>query len=181
MLKRSGARRCPARGLVCCLVAIFATSVLSACGGGDDTVDATKLVNDDTVLRATATFLRTAVTRNTPFDRVLAGADALTTRQRRGARLFFTKAEQGGAGCFSCRSGPMLNKQPNDPDVRPTCSTCRSTSRSAGSLPTISPKLCSLRISSCRYKFCASTGLPSMRRSERLVRSLGFHRLWSLA
>jgi len=76
-----------------------------------------KLVNDDTVLRATATFLRTAVTRNTPFDRFLAGADALTARQRRGARLFFTKAEQGGAGCFSCHSGPMLNKQPNDPDV----------------------------------------------------------------
>ncbi len=76
-----------------------------------------KLVNDDTVLRATATFLRTAVTRNTPFDRFLAGEDALTARQRRGARLFFTKAEQGGAGCFTCHSGPMFNKQPNDPDV----------------------------------------------------------------
>jgi cytochrome c peroxidase len=75
------------------------------------------LVNDDTVLRATATFLRTAVTRHTPFDRFLAGAEALTARQRRGARLFFTKAEQGGAGCFSCHSGPMLNKQPSDPDV----------------------------------------------------------------
>ncbi len=32
-------------------------------------------------------------------------------------RLFFTKATAGGAGCFSCHSGPMLNKQPNDPDV----------------------------------------------------------------
>jgi cytochrome c peroxidase len=76
-----------------------------------------ELVNDQTVLRATATFLRTAVTRSTPFDRFLAGKDALSARQRRGARLFFTKAEQGGAGCFSCHSGPMLNKQPNDPDV----------------------------------------------------------------
>lgn len=75
------------------------------------------LVNDQTVLRATATFLRTAVTRNTPFDRFLAGRDSLSARQRRGARLFFTRAEQGGAGCFSCHSGPMLNKQPNDPDV----------------------------------------------------------------
>ena len=37
--------------------------------------------------------------------------------QRRGARLFFTSAEHGGAGCFSCHSGPMFNKQPNDPDV----------------------------------------------------------------
>jgi hypothetical protein len=76
-----------------------------------------KLVNDDSVLRATATFLRTSVTRNTPFDRLLGGEDALTMRQRRGARLFFTKAEDGGAGCFSCHSGPMLNKQPSDPDV----------------------------------------------------------------
>lgn len=84
-------------------------------GGCQPALD--KLVNDETVLRATATFLRTAVTRNTPFDRFLAGQDTLSARQRRGARLFFTKAEQGGAGCFSCHSGPMLNKQPNDPDV----------------------------------------------------------------
>jgi cytochrome c peroxidase len=80
-------------------------------------VELGKLVNDETVLRATATFLRTAVTRNTPFDRFLAGGDALTARQRRGAQLFFTEAKAGGAGCFSCHSGPMLNKQPNDPDV----------------------------------------------------------------
>jgi cytochrome c peroxidase len=75
------------------------------------------LVNDQTVLRATATFLRTAVTRDTPFDRFLAGEDALTARQQSGARLFFTKAENGGAGCFTCHSGPMLNKQADDPDV----------------------------------------------------------------
>ena len=82
------------------------------------TNDPTKLINDETVLRATATFMRTAVTRNTPFDRFLAGDDrALTTSQRRGARLFFTKASDGGAGCVSCHSGPMLNKQYNDPDV----------------------------------------------------------------
>jgi len=76
-----------------------------------------KLVNDDSVLRATATFLRTAVTRNTPFDRFLAGESSLTARQRQGARLFFTPAPQGGAGCFTCHSGPMFNKQPSDPDV----------------------------------------------------------------
>jgi len=69
------------------------------------------------VLRATATFLRTAVTRNTAFDRFLAGENTLTSRQQRGARLFFTKAERGGAGCFTCHSGPMLNKQVDDPDV----------------------------------------------------------------
>ena len=78
------------------------------------------LINDITVLRATATFLRTAVSRNTPWDWFLAGENgALTVGQRRGARLFFTSASdgKGGAGCFSCHSGPMLNKQPNDPDV----------------------------------------------------------------
>jgi cytochrome c peroxidase len=77
------------------------------------------LINDITVLRATATFMRTVVTRNTPWDRFLAGDDrALTPAQQRGARLFFTKAEDRGAGCFGCHSGPMLNKQVNDPDVR---------------------------------------------------------------
>ena len=76
------------------------------------------LINDMTVLRATASFLRTVVTRNTPWDGFLAGDDrALTAAQRRGARLFFTEAQSGGAGCFTCHSGPMLNKQFDDPDV----------------------------------------------------------------
>jgi hypothetical protein len=93
-------------------VACRTTSPGAACQAELDT-----LVNDQTVLRATATFLRTTVTRDTPFDHFLAGDDALTPRQRQGARLFFTRAENGGAGCFSCHSGPMLNKQPEDPDV----------------------------------------------------------------
>jgi len=78
------------------------------------------LINDITVLKATATFLRTTVTRNTPWDRFLAGDNgALTPALRRGARLFFTPATggAGGAGCYACHSGPMLNKQVNDPDV----------------------------------------------------------------
>lgn len=73
------------------------------------------LINDDTVLRAMASFLRTVVTRNTAWDRFLAGDDnALTAAQRRGAELFFTAAENGGAGCVACHSGPMLNKQLGD-------------------------------------------------------------------
>src|SRR5262245_22775617 len=88
----------------------------SDAAGGDLNV----LINDITVLRATATFLRTTVTRNTPWDRFLAGENnALTPAQRRGARLFFTPATggAGGAGCYACHSGPMFNKQVNDPDV----------------------------------------------------------------
>ena len=80
--------------------------------------DINLLINDITVLRAAATFLRTTVTRDTPWDRFLAGDNhALTQDQRRGAKLFFTAADQGGAGCYGCHSGPMLNKQVNDPDV----------------------------------------------------------------
>ena len=82
--------------------------------------DLDQLVNDQTVFRATATFLRTVVTRNTPLDRFLSGKDgALTASQKRGAYLFFTPATggAGGAGCVSCHSGPMLNKQTDDPDV----------------------------------------------------------------
>ena len=80
--------------------------------------DTNLLINDITVLRATATFLRTTVTRDTPWDRFQAGENgALTPTQRRGARLFFTSASNSGAGCFSCHSGPMLNKQVNDPDM----------------------------------------------------------------
>ncbi len=82
------------------------------------TNDVNQLINDQTVFRATATFLRTTVTRNTPFDHFLAGDNrALTAAQRRGAKLFFTPAAAGGAGCLSCHSGPMLNKQQNDPDM----------------------------------------------------------------
>jgi cytochrome c peroxidase len=84
----------------------------------DASGDLNKLINDITVLRATATFLRTTVTRDTPWDRFLAGDNrALSGAQRRGAKLFFTSARDGGAGCFSCHSGPMLNKQVDDPDV----------------------------------------------------------------
>jgi len=76
------------------------------------------LINDLTVLRATATFLRTTVTRDTPWDRFLKRDNgALTPAQRRGATLFFTSARSGGAGCYTCHSGPMLNKQVNDSDV----------------------------------------------------------------
>ncbi len=84
----------------------------------DESGSADDLINDFTESRAQAAFLRTAVTRNTPYDQFLAGNDAaMTPAQLRGARLFFTKATDGGAGCAGCHSGPMLNKQPNDPDL----------------------------------------------------------------
>ncbi len=81
----------------------------AASGNPDD------LINDITIARAVATFLRTVVTRNTPWDKFLAGDDqALTARQIRGTTLFTTSTSQGGANCISCHSGPMLNKQLGD-------------------------------------------------------------------
>ncbi len=99
-------------------VKLFRDAFPEEAAQADKSNDPTMLVNDVTVFRATATFLRTMVTRNTPFDHFLAGNDkALSERQQRGARLFFTPATQGGAGCVACHSGPMLNKQLNDADV----------------------------------------------------------------
>lgn len=75
------------------------------------------LCNDDLIQRAMAAFLRSVVTRNTPYDKFLAGDDtALTDSQLRGAWLFFTPATEGGANCVACHSGPMLNKVLGDED-----------------------------------------------------------------
>ncbi len=99
-------------------VKLFRDAFPQEAAEADAAKDLGKLVNDVTEFRAQATFLRTVVTRNTPFDKFLAGDNrALTPAQQRGAKLFFTKAEDRGAGCFGCHSGPMLNKQPDDPDV----------------------------------------------------------------
>ena len=101
-------------------VKLFRDAFPEEAAQADAARDLTLLVNDVTEFRAQATFMRTVVTRNTPFDRFLAGNNrAMTTAQRRGARLFFTSAAggAGGAGCSGCHSGPMLNKQSNDPDV----------------------------------------------------------------
>lgn len=101
-------------------VKLFRDAFPKEAAQSDAAHDPTLLVSDDTAFRATATFLRTAVTRNTPFDRFLAGDNrALSVGQLRGAALFFwpATAGAGGAGCFSCHSGPVLNKQHNDPDV----------------------------------------------------------------
>jgi cytochrome c peroxidase len=99
-------------------VKLFRDAFPEEAAQADAAHDMNILINDQTVFRATSTFLRTVVTRNTPFDRFLAGNNhALSKRQRRGAKLFFKSAAEGGAGCSSCHSGPMFNKQINDPDI----------------------------------------------------------------
>jgi len=102
-------------------VKLFRDAFPDEAAQADAAGDLNLLINDITVIRATATFMRTIVTRNTPWDKFLAGNDAaLTPNQMQGAQLIFTPATSGGAGCFSCHSGPMLNKQVNDPDVTGT-------------------------------------------------------------
>jgi cytochrome c peroxidase len=62
-------------------------------------------VNKQDVARALAAFQRTLVTRNSPFDRYLAGdKQALSARAKEGMELF-----QGEAGCIRCHNGPMLS------------------------------------------------------------------------
>src|SRR5260370_288810 len=74
-------------------VKLFRDAFPQEAAAADAANDLTLLVNDQTEFRAQATFLRTVVTRNTPFDKFLAGDnDALTPAQRRGAELFFTPA-----------------------------------------------------------------------------------------
>ena len=83
--------------------------------------DMTLLVNDETEFRAQATFLRTVVTRNTPFDRFLAGENGALTEQLNGAaRSCFSLPPQTG------RAGPAAShatadrcstSRPDDPDV----------------------------------------------------------------
>jgi len=82
-----------------------------------ETGDSSDFINESTVQRAMATFLRTVVTHETPWDEFLAGDnDALTSTELRGAWLFAADVASGGAGCISCHSGPALNKQLGDED-----------------------------------------------------------------
>src|SRR5258708_2415612 len=103
------------------LVKLFRDAFPEEAAQADAASNLNLLINDNSVLRARATFMRTLVTRNTPFDKFLAGDNhALTAGQRRGAKLFFTPATNAGAGCFSCPTRPILTHPPHDPDVTGT-------------------------------------------------------------
>lgn len=59
------------------------------------------------VLKAIATYERTLVQRDTPFDKYVNGdAEALTAAAKRGLVLF-----QGKAGCIKCHNGPFSSDQ----------------------------------------------------------------------
>jgi cytochrome c peroxidase len=63
------------------------------------------VITMDTYGRAVAAYERELVTRNSPFDRYARGDDgALSSEQKQGLELFFTKAV-----CSSCHGGPMFS------------------------------------------------------------------------
>lgn len=96
-------------------VELFRRAFPEEAAAADKSGNLDDLINDDTIGRAIAGFLRTVITRNTPFDKFLAGDDsALTDTQLRGAYLFYQAADQGGANCVACHSGPAMNKTIGD-------------------------------------------------------------------
>lgn len=68
-------------------------------------VPGSDVITMDTYGRAVAAYERELVTRSSPYDRFVRGEnDAMTTRQKAGLELFFTRA-----ACASCHSGPMFS------------------------------------------------------------------------
>ncbi len=62
-------------------------------------------VNKENYGKAIASFERTIVSRNSPYDKYLRGdLNALNTQQKEGLLLFY-----GEAGCDNCHGGPMLS------------------------------------------------------------------------
>lgn len=70
------------------------------------------------VIYALASFERTLISGNSPYDRWAYGADpdALDTQQRAGARLFFSKR----LGCFRCHAGFNLSGPVRHPGAEST-------------------------------------------------------------
>jgi cytochrome c peroxidase len=64
-----------------------------------------KPVNADDIARALATYQRSLIALNSPFDRYLAGdEDALSPAAKEGLALF-----RGDADCIRCHNGPLLS------------------------------------------------------------------------
>ena len=64
-----------------------------------------RVVNKQDIAKSLAAFQRTLVTRNSPFDRYLAGdKNALSASAKAGLQLF-----KGDAGCIRCHNGPLLS------------------------------------------------------------------------
>ena len=66
-----------------------------------------KPISEQKLRRALASYVRTILAGNSPYDRYLAGdRTALTVQQQKGLQLF-----RGKAGCISCHLGPNLTDE----------------------------------------------------------------------
>lgn len=63
-------------------------------------------ITRETLALALENYLLTIVSTDSKYDRFQAGKETLTPLEKRGHQLFFTRHQDGGAGCFQCHSGP---------------------------------------------------------------------------
>jgi len=74
--------------------------------------DAETLVRYDNIAEALAAYQRSQVFVDTPWKAYVQGDDAaLTPAQKRGALVFFSGVEAGGADCASCHSGDFFTDE----------------------------------------------------------------------
>ena len=76
------------------------------------TADAESLINYDNVALALSEYERSMTFTDNPFARYVQGdLDALTDEQKRGAILFYTSADDGGANCSACHTGDKFTDE----------------------------------------------------------------------
>ena len=62
-------------------------------------------ITKKTLALALENFLLTITSDDSKYDRVLAKKENFTPEEKKGQKLFFTRHQIGGAGCFECHSG----------------------------------------------------------------------------
>ncbi len=78
----------------------------------EPTIPAENIITFDRVADAIAAYENSQVFVNTPWKNYVEGnVDALSEAQKRGAILFFSSVEKGGAGCASCHSGDFFTDE----------------------------------------------------------------------
>lgn len=76
------------------------------------TESAQSLVTYDNIAKALAAYQASQVFVNTPWNRYLAGqSSAISDNAKRGAKLFFTPKESGGADCLRCHQGDRFTDE----------------------------------------------------------------------
>ncbi len=74
--------------------------------------NAEDLITEQNISEAIAEYERSQVFINNPWKRYIEGdKHALSTFAKKGALLFFTPQDQGGAGCASCHSGDFFTNE----------------------------------------------------------------------